>query len=292
MRIHIVIKGDTLKSIAQKYNIDYEEIVKLNAQLSNPDMIYPGMKIKVPERSEKPAPLGSQKEVKLSKEPKPSVALEVEGEQVQPVAQPQPTAEQPKPAVQPSTKPAENYNINVEVTPTVKPVIQVPIPPAKPTVSPATNNANQQVSPVQTGKPNANIPQVVSPVAVKIPVNENKSNVNTKGGQSMSEKKNYFPGSLVSPSTPSPQVSPMETGKPNQQVSPVATGKPNVQVSPVATGKPNAQVSPIATGKPNVQVSPVATGKPNMQVSPVATGKPNMQVSPVATGKPNMQVSP
>ncbi|MEH7613137.1 SafA/ExsA family spore coat assembly protein, partial [Gottfriedia acidiceleris] len=199
MRIHIVIKGDTLKSIAQKYNIDYEEIVKLNAQLSNPDMIYPGMKIKVPERGEKPAPLGSKKEVQ---QPKPSVALEVEEGNVQPVAQTQP-------AVTPNTKPVDNnLNINVEVTPTVKPVIQVPIPPAKPTVSPATNNANQQVSPVQTGKPNANIPQVVSPVAVKNPINDNKSNVNTKGGQSMSEKKNYFPGSLVSPSTPTPQVSP------------------------------------------------------------------------------------
>ncbi|WP_142289523.1 SafA/ExsA family spore coat assembly protein, partial [Gottfriedia luciferensis] len=259
MRIHIVQKGDTLKSIAQKYNIDYEELVKLNAQISNPDMIYPGMKIKVPEkRKEKQAPLGSQKEVQLAKEPKPSINVEVE----EPTAvQPVPAVEQPKPAVQPTTKPADNnnFNINVEVTPTVKPVMQVPIPPAKPTVSPVTNNANQQVSPVQTGKPNANIPQVVSPVTVKNLINENISNVNIKGGQNMSEKKNYFPGSLVSPST-------------NQQVSPVQTGKPNQQVSPVETGKPNQQVLPVATDKPNQQVSPVATGKPNMQVSPVATG--------------------
>ncbi|PEL10187.1 LysM domain-containing protein, partial [Bacillus sp. AFS017336] len=258
MRIHIVLKGDTLKSIAQKYNTEYEELVKLNAQLSNPNMIYPGMKIKVPERSEKPAPLGSKKEKQVQPVAQPQPVVQPTAEQPQPVVQP--AAEQPKPAVQPTTKPEKNLNINVEVSPTVKPVIQVPIPPAKPTVSPATNNANQQVSPVQTGKPNANKPQVVSPVAVKIPTIDNKSNVNTKGGQSMSEKKNYFPGSLVSPTTPNPnsQVSPVETGKPNQQVSPVATGKPNQQVSPVTIGKPNKQGSPVATGKPNQQVSPVA----------------------------------
>ncbi|MEH6936633.1 SafA/ExsA family spore coat assembly protein, partial [Bacillus sp. JJ664] len=281
MRIHIVQKGDTLWSIAQKYNIDYEELVKLNAQLSNPEMIYPGMKIKVPEKmKEKQAPLGSQKEVQLSKEPKTSIKLDVdEKEQVQPVTeQPAPVAEQPKPAVQPITKPVENtFNINVEVSPTknIKPVIQVPIPPAKPTVSPALNNSNQQVSPVQTGKPNANIPQAVMPVADKKPINESNLKVNTKGGQNMSEKNNYFPGSLVSPSTSNPkeqQVSPVQTGKPNQQVSPVQTGKPNVQVSPIQTGKPNQQVSPIQTGKPNQQVSPVQTGKPNQQVSPVQTG--------------------
>lgn len=48
MKIHIVQKGDTLWNIAKKYNVDFNVLKNLNSQLSNPDMIYPGMKIKIP----------------------------------------------------------------------------------------------------------------------------------------------------------------------------------------------------------------------------------------------------
>ncbi len=48
MKIHIVQKGDTLWKIAQKYGVDFEQLKKMNGHLSNPDMIMPGMKIKVP----------------------------------------------------------------------------------------------------------------------------------------------------------------------------------------------------------------------------------------------------
>lgn len=48
MKIHIVQKGDTLWKIAKKYGVNFEELKQLNSQLSNPDMIMPGMKIKVP----------------------------------------------------------------------------------------------------------------------------------------------------------------------------------------------------------------------------------------------------
>lgn len=51
MKIHIVQKGDTLWNIAQKYNVDFEKLKEMNAHLSNPDMIMPGMKIKVPAQS-------------------------------------------------------------------------------------------------------------------------------------------------------------------------------------------------------------------------------------------------
>lgn len=51
MKIHIVQKGDTLWKIAKKYGVDFEELKKMNSQLSNPDMIMPGMKIKVPSGS-------------------------------------------------------------------------------------------------------------------------------------------------------------------------------------------------------------------------------------------------
>ncbi|MFT8323504.1 MAG: SafA/ExsA family spore coat assembly protein, partial [Bacillus sp. (in: firmicutes)] len=48
MKIHIVQKGDTLWKIAKKYGVSFEELKMLNSQLSNPDMIMPGTKIKVP----------------------------------------------------------------------------------------------------------------------------------------------------------------------------------------------------------------------------------------------------
>ncbi|RAS77829.1 SafA/ExsA family spore coat assembly protein [Priestia endophytica] len=51
MKIHIVQKGDTLWKIAKKYGVNFEEIKEVNSQLSNPDMIMPGMKIKVPTNS-------------------------------------------------------------------------------------------------------------------------------------------------------------------------------------------------------------------------------------------------
>ncbi|WP_138415560.1 SafA/ExsA family spore coat assembly protein [Aquibacillus sediminis] len=48
MKIHVVQSGETLWKIAQKYGVDFEELQQMNSQLSNPDMIMPGMKIKVP----------------------------------------------------------------------------------------------------------------------------------------------------------------------------------------------------------------------------------------------------
>lgn len=51
LRIHIVQKGDTLFDVAKKYHVDFEDIVRLNPQLSSPDMIMPGMKIKIPSES-------------------------------------------------------------------------------------------------------------------------------------------------------------------------------------------------------------------------------------------------
>ena len=62
VKIHIVQKGDTLWKIAKKYGVNFEELKKLNSQLSNPDMIMPGMKIKVPTAGvniKKEAPMGA-----------------------------------------------------------------------------------------------------------------------------------------------------------------------------------------------------------------------------------------
>ena len=51
MRIHIVQKGDILFDIAKKYGVSLEAIIRMNPQLSSPDMIMPGMKIKIPTES-------------------------------------------------------------------------------------------------------------------------------------------------------------------------------------------------------------------------------------------------
>lgn len=49
MKIHIVQKGDTLWKIAKQYGVDFQELIASNPQLASPDMIMPGMKIKIPE---------------------------------------------------------------------------------------------------------------------------------------------------------------------------------------------------------------------------------------------------
>lgn len=48
LKIHIVQKGDTIWDIAKQYGVDFEELKQLNSHLSSPDMIMPGMKIKIP----------------------------------------------------------------------------------------------------------------------------------------------------------------------------------------------------------------------------------------------------
>ncbi|WP_372634684.1 LysM peptidoglycan-binding domain-containing protein [Cohnella sp.] len=50
MKIHIVKQGDSLYSIAQKYGVSLEDIVKANPAITNPDAIDVGMKVKIPTR--------------------------------------------------------------------------------------------------------------------------------------------------------------------------------------------------------------------------------------------------
>ncbi|MBU5593583.1 SafA/ExsA family spore coat assembly protein [Amphibacillus sp. MSJ-3] len=48
MKIHVVQKGDTLWNLSKKYNVDFQELKAVNSQLANPDLVMPGMKIKIP----------------------------------------------------------------------------------------------------------------------------------------------------------------------------------------------------------------------------------------------------
>ncbi|WP_142383185.1 SafA/ExsA family spore coat assembly protein, partial [Bacillus canaveralius] len=119
MKIHIVQKGDTLWKIAKKYGVNFEELKKMNTQLSNPDMIMPGMKIKVPTSGgtiKKEAPLtGGKPEAKISvgakKEmPKVEHPLVKEKPQVSPVTEapkPAPTPKKEAPAIEKQKEPVK-----------------------------------------------------------------------------------------------------------------------------------------------------------------------------------------
>lgn len=46
---HTVVKGDTMWKLAVKYEIGTSEIIKANPQISNPNLIYPGQVLTIPQ---------------------------------------------------------------------------------------------------------------------------------------------------------------------------------------------------------------------------------------------------
>jgi len=111
LKIHIVQKGDSLWKISKKYGVDFQELKKLNSQLSNPDLIMPGMKIKIPS-SGVPVKTDHQKAKEM---PKPKEHPYVK--------------EKPKDVVQvQDTKPKEKPNEPVPYVPPV-PKVEQPVFP-------------------------------------------------------------------------------------------------------------------------------------------------------------------
>lgn len=112
MKIHVVQKGDTLWEIAGKHGVDFEQVKQMNPQLSSPDMIMPGMKIKIP---------GSQKPVKKET----SIAKEIQ----QPIATPPFKVESPKPLPvikeDDHEKPKE-IKLEMPIKPPEKPMMEMP----------------------------------------------------------------------------------------------------------------------------------------------------------------------
>ncbi|HLR14614.1 MAG TPA: SafA/ExsA family spore coat assembly protein [Bacillota bacterium] len=86
MKIHIVKKGDTLWTIAEKYEVDFEELKQMNAHLAHPDMIMPGMKIRIPVHKKESKKETKKEHVKIPKEqPIASKKEEKQPQQTKPI---------------------------------------------------------------------------------------------------------------------------------------------------------------------------------------------------------------
>lgn len=46
---HTVVRGDTMWKLAVKYEVGTSEIIRANPQVSNPDLIYPGQSLAIPQ---------------------------------------------------------------------------------------------------------------------------------------------------------------------------------------------------------------------------------------------------
>lgn len=139
MKIHVVQKGDTLWELAKKYGVDFNELKQLNPQLSSPDMIMPGMKIKIP-GSTKAVQKEGMKEThqpsahpyKEMQQPKPIPVIKEEQKEkpkhiqphmpMQPHMPPQPQPIQPHMNVVPQQSVAPQQSVEQ-----IQPIIQMPI---------------------------------------------------------------------------------------------------------------------------------------------------------------------
>ncbi|WP_256860456.1 SafA/ExsA family spore coat assembly protein [Paraliobacillus ryukyuensis] len=126
MKIHIVQKGDTLWNLAQKYGVDFEELKQMNAQLANPNMIMPGMKIKIPTSSKQVQTQPTKdKTMQPYKDMSPKAMPVINEDDSKPApnikkTMPKPTPVAPTPQMQPIQLPdlpnfySTNYNIDVD----------------------------------------------------------------------------------------------------------------------------------------------------------------------------------
>ncbi len=49
---HIVVRGDTMWKLAVKYQVGTSEIIRANPQITNPNLIYPGQTLNIPQVSD------------------------------------------------------------------------------------------------------------------------------------------------------------------------------------------------------------------------------------------------
>ncbi|WP_095327761.1 SafA/ExsA family spore coat assembly protein [Shouchella clausii] len=191
MRIHIVQKGDTLWKLAQKYEVDYEHLKEANPNLTNPEMLMPGMKVKVPAGS-----------VAVRKEQKKTTPKAKEVDKKPQKAKEQSVKPPKKPELKESEKtqaanvaPAPPYYTQTQQG-VAKPPEYPPLPP-KPPCTPCQENAyqgfapqanmyqqsyapnqqlyNQQMNQPQSFEPQANQPQSYQPQSYQPQANQPQS---------------------------------------------------------------------------------------------------------------------
>lgn len=157
MKIHIVQQGDTLWKLAKKYDVDFEQLKAVNNHLSNPDVIMPGMKIKIPTggvpvkkqtiKKEQPVQVKEQpiqvkeQPIQMKEQPKAKEMPLPKKEEVkvpEEIKKPEPIIQQPiaQPPQQPITQEQylQNMNMNFNIYKPVPPPKQpkVPEPPKMP----------------------------------------------------------------------------------------------------------------------------------------------------------------
>ncbi|GAA0294977.1 morphogenetic protein associated with SpoVID [Gracilibacillus halotolerans] len=87
MKIHVVQDNETLWTISQKYGVSLDAIIAANTQIANPDMIMPGMKIRIPGDS------SSKQHQQQQQQSLPKKQQQVQQQQIQ---QPQPSQKDKK----------------------------------------------------------------------------------------------------------------------------------------------------------------------------------------------------
>ncbi|PEE44230.1 SafA/ExsA family spore coat assembly protein, partial [Bacillus pseudomycoides] len=251
MKIHIVQKGDTLWKIAKKYGVDFETLKKTNTQLTNPDLIMPGMKIKVPSSSvhvKKNTGAGSAppkeyvKEVQQKEFAATPTPLGIEDEeeapyQSAPITQ-QPAMQQTQKEMQ--MKPQKEMPIQKE-----KPIQkEVPIQKEKPI---------QKEVPIQKEKPIQKEIPIQKPPAVEKPAVIEKPPVVEKVEKPVEKESTKFSVNIL-PQPPQPPIKPAKDYKISDVIK---KGSELIAPQIINKMKPNNIVSP-QTKKENVSniVSP------------------------------------
>ncbi|MED0958484.1 spore coat assembly protein ExsA, partial [Bacillus paramycoides] len=193
MKIHIVQKGDTLWKIAKKYGVDFETLKKTNTQLSNPDLIMPGMKIKVPSSSvhvkqqagsgsappkqyvkevqqkefaSTPTPLGIEDEEEVTYQSAP-ITQQPAMQQTQKEMQVKPQKEmQVKPQKEMQVKPQKEMQVKPQKEMQVKPQKEMQVKPQK-EVQVKPQKEVQKETPIQKEKPVEKPPVIQKPPVVE-----------------------------------------------------------------------------------------------------------------------------
>lgn len=50
LKIYLAKKGDTFLKVAEDFNVDIDILTQVNSQIAEPEMLMPGMKIKIPQK--------------------------------------------------------------------------------------------------------------------------------------------------------------------------------------------------------------------------------------------------